>query len=151
MNGDQTNRLLELYRQYTTSISRFGYFMMALSASSIAFAIQKTLDRSLEPILIPLGVAVLSWGFSLFFGLKNRRADNSTLNSNIDLLTLESGEHPGTPADPQERKVIIKMVTDTMNEYAGLSATYSQLQFRLFILGVISFIGWHVLEMYYRI
>jgi len=89
MNGDQTNRMLELYRHYTVSISRFAYFVMALSASSIAFAIQKTLDRSLEPVLIPLGVAVLFWGSSLYFGLKNRRAHDKTLSSNIDQLSLD--------------------------------------------------------------
>jgi len=153
---EHDDNILELFRQHTVAQQRFVYFLLALAATSIAFAIQQTMNRSLTYSLIPLGFAVIAWALSLYFGLRNRRESIETHSVNLDSLLLETGKIPhkikvpSGMTDPQVLAVLKELVDQTMAKHSNEAAKHSQRQFKLFIFGVFTFIVWHVLEMYLR-
>ena len=61
--------LLEMIRQHRTGQDKYSYFLLAVTASAVAFAVQKTDGLGITYSLIPLGAAVLLWGLSFYFGL----------------------------------------------------------------------------------
>jgi hypothetical protein len=65
------DELLEIHRQHRTGQDKYTYFLLAVTASAVAFAIQKTDDVIITYSLLPLGVAIIFWGFSFYFGVKS--------------------------------------------------------------------------------
>ena len=54
--------LIGTYRQLRTSQDKYIYFMLAASASAVAYALNRAQDRPLSLNLIPWGLALLLWG-----------------------------------------------------------------------------------------
>ncbi len=137
----------QLAKQLHEAQSKYTYFLLAIAASAIAFAVQKTTGRPLDWSLVPLGLAVLSWAGSFFAGCRNRAYFNSTLYANIDLLQLQDGSHPMSPRNPQEVVAACEGVREAANFNSSTANFWGHLQFRLLILGAVFFLVWHVFEM----
>ena len=151
---------LEIFRQHTVAQQRFVYFMLALSATSIAFVVQQTMGRSLAYSLIPLGIAVIAWALSLYFGLQNRRSTIEIHSANLDSLLLNTGKIPNTllkmkvPSNVTHSQVLVALkerIAEEMEKHSNQSAKYSKRQFKWYIFGVFAFFVWYILEMYLRI
>ena len=150
---------LEIFRQHTVAQQRFVYFMLALSATSIAFVVQQTMGRSLAYSLIPLGITVIAWALSLYFGLQNRRSAIETHSANLDSVLLNTGKISNTlfkivPPDLTSSQVLVafkKIIAEVMEKHSNQSAKYSKRQFKWYIFGVFAFFVWYILEMYLRI
>jgi hypothetical protein len=142
--------LIETYRQHRTSQDKYIYFMLAASASAIAYALNRAQDRSLSLILIPWGVALLLWGFSFYFGCMHLVYVNSTLFANIQLIRVQKGIHPGAGTDPQVIEAASDGIRSAMESNSNKANRLGHLQFWFFILGVLTYIAWQVSEMYVR-
>src|SRR5690606_18949994 len=94
----------ELRIQFRQQQEKYVYYVIALSVSSIAFSVYQTTGRHLEWSHIPLGVAVLSWGLSVFCGLRFLAYVISTLYSNIYYNDILRGHHPDIGDHPQKIK-----------------------------------------------
>ena len=140
----------ELYSQHRTVQDQYTYFLLATAGAAIAFAVQKTIGDKLSWSLIPLAAAVISWGFSFYFGCRNSGAVQETMMANMDYLNLKEGNHPRQPATQTELFIAINVTRQQAHEMSERSGFYSRGQFRFLILGGVLFIGWHVFEMYLR-
>ena len=82
-----------IHSQLRTAQDKYTYFLLAVAASAIAISIQVTKTDSFSLSLIPLGLAVLSWGGSFYTGCQNIEYVNSTLFANAEYLKVKSGTH----------------------------------------------------------
>lgn len=144
------DELLEFHRQHRTGQDKYTYFLLAVTASAIAFAVQKTDGLKITWSLIPLGLAVLLWGLSFYFGIKNLIWVQTAIFANYSLLQLQKGVHPEQPDHPQLLEAAIRGVTSALESNAKSAQFYGIWQFRLLIGGGILFIVWHILEMVLR-
>ncbi len=147
MSGD---RIIEVYRQLRTSQDKYIYFLLAAAASAVALALNRTQDRQLSLLLLPWGFALVLWGLSFFFGCRHLAYVSSTLFANAELLRIQRGEHPRVGSHPEligAASEDLRSAIDYNSERANLLA---KLQFGFFAAGALSYIAWHILEMYAR-
>jgi hypothetical protein len=89
--------------------------------------------------MIPLGLAVLCWSGSFFSGCRNRAYYSSMLHTNVALLNVQDGTHPGVPFHADA----IAAASEGIKEAAGYNSSkanlWGHLQFRLLVLGAIFF------------
>jgi hypothetical protein len=135
----------ELRIQFRQQQEKYVYYVIALSVSSIAFSVYQTTEQHLEWSHIPLGVAVLNWGISVFCGLRFLRYVNSTLRSNIDCNEILLGHHPDIGDDPQKIKAASSGVMKAIQINSRRAKRLWQEYF--FYLGIILFLFWHILMM----
>jgi len=84
--------LREIYKTLQMSQDKYTYFILATTIASVGFTITQTQDIIFSLSLIPLGISILCWGFSFFFGCRNREYCNSTLYANFELLKVQMGD-----------------------------------------------------------
>jgi hypothetical protein len=141
------NEIFELYKQHQTNQDKYTYFLLATAAAAIAFAVQKTEGLLLSWWLLPVGVAIVSWGASFFFGCKNIIWVQTAIYANYNLLQLKRGVHPEQPPHPQLSEAAIQGVDSALASNVSNAKFYAIWQFRTLILGALLFIAWRVLEM----
>jgi hypothetical protein len=144
------NVLLEIHKQHRTGQDKYTYFLLAVAASAVAFSVQKTDGMKIAYSLIPLGGAILLWGLSFYFGVKNIVWVQSSIYANFNLLQLKNGVHPNQPAHPVEQKAAMEGVSSAMEKNSKKAQFYGAWQFRLLIAGAVLFLIWHILEMVLR-
>ncbi len=144
------SELLELQKQHQITQDKYTYFLLAITASAIAFSIQKTETLKITYSLIPLGFAVLVWGISFYFGVKSILYVQSCIYTNYGLLQLKNGIHPKQPQNLELVEAAIDGVKTAFEYNSNKVQFYSVWQIRLIILGGILFLFWHILEMIIR-
>jgi hypothetical protein len=102
--------LMEIHRQHSTGQDKYTYFLLAVTASAVAFAVQKTSGLKITYSLFPLAFAVLLWGVSFFFGCKNLLWVSASISANYSLLQLHKGVHADQPNHPQLLEAAIQGV-----------------------------------------
>lgn len=139
--------LLELYKQHQTSQDKYTYFLLAAAGAAIGFAVQKTEGLHLSWWLLPVGLAIVCWGISFYYGCKNVNWVQTTIYANYSLLQLKAGVHPEQPPHPQLTEAAIAGVRNAIATNAANAQFFGIWQFRMLIAGAIFFIGWRLLEM----
>lgn len=136
-----------LSKQLAEAQTKYIYFLLAVAASAIAFVVQKTTGRSLSLNMLPLGLAVLCWSVSFFAGCRNRAYFSSMLHTNVALLKVQNGTHPGVPYHPDAIAAASEGIKEAADYNSSRANFWGNLQFRLLVLGAICFLVWHVIEM----
>lgn len=136
-----------LSQQLAEAQSKYTYFLLAIAASGIALAVQRTTGHSLSWVLIPLGLAVASWGGSFWAGCQNRAYFSSTLYANLILLQVQDGSHPQVPRYPDAVAAAAEGVREAAEHNSSMANHWGKLQFRFLVLGAVFFITWHVIDM----
>ncbi len=139
---------MELHRQHREGQSKYTYFLLAASASAIAFAMHKTTGSTFNWYQIPLGGAILFWALSFYFGCKNVEWVQTSVLANQALLNLYEGQHPYQPNTLEETEVAIEGTRDALGSNIENAKVCGVRQFRFLITGAVLFITWHLLEMY---
>lgn len=142
--------LIEIHKQHRTGQDKYTYFLLAVTASAIAFSVQKTTDLELTWSMLPLGLAVAVWGTSFYFGCKNLLWVQTSISANYSLLQLQKGVHPDQPNHPQLLEAAITGVISALESNVKNAQFYAEWQFRLLITGAVFFLAWHVIEMIIR-
>jgi hypothetical protein len=137
----------EIQRQFRQQQEKYVYYVLALSVSAIAFAIYKTSGLPLKWSQVPLALSVISWGISIFCGLRFIKYVISTLYANNTYFDILAGRHPDLGNDPEKISAGVKGITQAMESNGEKAQKYFSWQGRLFYFGIILFIIWHVLEM----
>lgn len=138
--------IVELHKAVRDAGEKYVYFLLAAAGAAIAFAITQTQTALLTQSKIPLGLAVVSWGLSFYYGCRQTAQTNAILHANYQYLRAQAGNHPQLPPDPE----VLEIFSQTLEQLADKSGRYVRWQFRFLILGAVFYIGWHVLEMYIR-
>ena len=141
---------LELYRVHRAAQEKYTYFLLAAAGAAIGFAVTQSQTAAFEWPQLPLGLAVLLWALSFFFGCRHLNYVEATLYANMDLLKVQAGMHPEVGAHPQMQAAAAEGIRSAMGTNSIRSARFADWQFRFFVLGAVFFIAWHVVGMYLR-
>lgn len=145
-----SNEQLEVYRALRTSQDKYAYFLLAAVGASIAFAITQTRDHHISWSQVPLGLAVLAWGLSFFFGCRHIAYVNSTLYANAELIRVQDGDHPEVGRNPQMQQVASAGIRSAIESNSTTANSLSKRQFSYFIAVAVLYICWHIIEMSLR-
>ena len=143
-----TEKIMELHKQHRESQSKYTYFLLAASASAIAFAMQKTTGSTYSWFQLPLGGAIVLWALSFYYGCRNIEWVQTAVLANHGLLHLYDGAHPDQPQTPEETKAAITGTTKALYSNIENARVCGEKQFNFLIIGAVLFILWHLLEMY---
>lgn len=142
--------LLEIKRRHREEQHKYAYFLLAISAGSIAFTVKITSGMILSWPMIFLAMAIIFWGLSFFFGCRNRLYSTMTLYASAGIIQLEEGFHPDQPQDPDTLKSAIETVRRAEVLNAEKTGFYGRWQLRLLVWGGVTFLIWHILELIKR-
>ena len=141
---------LEIQRQLRQSQEKYIYYILALCVSAIGFAVYITLDKSLNMIMIPLGLAIISWGISIYSGFRLLEISHAILWINNNMIEVVKGNNPISGYDPRKMQEGITYLQEEVDKASKIARKRFQLQRFCFILGMIFFIIWHVLVLYFK-
>ena len=142
--------LLEVQRQFRNQQEKLTYYLIALSVTSIGFAVYQTSDAPLSDHQVPLGLAVLCWGLSIFCGIRFLGVLLTQLFANNTYLEVVNGQHPEIGNHPGKIDAAVKGLNSALTINRSKAKRLSKFQDNFFYAGVIIFLIWHVLEMYLR-
>ncbi|WP_395444048.1 hypothetical protein [Caulobacter sp. UC70_42] len=137
---------LELRKTIRAHDDKFDYFLLAAAGASIAYAMNQVKGMALSWSQICLGVAVLSWGLSFYFGCERLAYVRGSLAINIQMNDAFHDKR-FTLAD---RHFLRDKGEIAFNKADGMAAVRRKLQYGLLIFGGISYICWQVNEMYWK-
>lgn len=142
--------ILDLHRRHTEAQNKYAYFLLAITASAVAFAMQKTDGMVLSDSMIPLGIALLCWVGSFYCGCRHLVWFQSVLRANYGLLQVRQGVHPIAPNNQEHKEAAIQGIKDAIEHNLDATEAYAISQFRLLVLGTTFFLIWYILEMWLR-
>lgn len=140
-------KLVKVYEQLRVSQDKYTYFILAAAASAIALAINKTENKNISLLMIPLGAALLSWGVSFYYGCRNINYVNSILYANVELLNVQNIKSSAQDVNPQLIEAAIAGIKSAINENNDKSTSCAKWQFGLFIIGAVLYLIWQILSM----
>lgn len=126
------------------------YFLLAAVGAGIALALNQTQGLALTWSQVPLALAILFWALSFYFGCRHLSYVESTLYANASLLKVEAGDHPEVGRNPQVMAAASEGIRAAIQSNSNWASRLARWQFRCLVLGAISYIGWHVYEMFLR-
>lgn len=139
---------IELYKQFNQKQENYTYYIIAFSVAAIGYAIHQTGGVPYKYSQIPLGIAVLSWGLSVFLGLRFIRLVISTVYTNMGLMDIKEGKDPLSGNHPQKIAIGYETVKGIIDTNSKTASNLHKWQYRFFFFGMISLIAWHLYEMY---
>lgn len=139
-----------IQQEFREKQEKYVYYLIALSVSAIGFSIYRTENQSLSYSKIPLALAVISWGISIFCGLKFLKYVISNLYANNGYYEIIKGRHPDLGNDAALIECGVKGVIEAMGTNGKEMKKYFKFQGYLFYSGIILFIVWHIIEMYLK-
>ena len=139
---------IELFRLFRQQQEKYVYYIIALCVTAIGFSVYKTTGIKLNWTQIPLAFSVTCWGLSIFYGLQFLKHTMSYLRANNALFNIIQGIEPGVGTHPQKMDAAYSGVQQAMEATSEKCSTHFRWQERLFYLGIILFLLWHVMEMY---
>ena len=139
---------IEIVKQLREGQNKYTYFIFSITIASIAFAINISSNLALSYYHIPLGIALLSWSYSIYSGFKYIRLVHSTLYANVHYLRALRGEMQEIQSNPATQEPIIIGITQAMENNSEEGSKSSERQLKFFFIGALFFVIWHVLKMY---
>lgn len=144
-----SNLELELGKQFKASREKYIYFLLAMAASAIAYAMTQSKVEPLELRQIPLGLSILSWGLSFVSGLRFvEYATNVTFqNQNYLAFKRELKSYPQDAAVEMQNIFKTKLKETTERQEAKMRL-YGNLQSKSLLAGAVFYVAWHILRMH---
>lgn len=144
---DNSDALSDLYKLHRAGQDKYTYFLLAAAGAAVAFAVTKTEGLTLSWWLVPVGLAILSWGCSFYCGCTNVLFVQGAVAANTTLLKLRMGSHPMQPTTTAQMNIALEVTQKGMATNIDKAAAHGQWQFRFLVAGAVLFIGWRVAEM----
>ena len=139
--------LTEIFRQFVSAQEKYDYFLMSVAMASIAFAVHRTTGMLLDWFMTILGVAVTLWAISFIAGCRRRNYIGSNMFANMDLLKVQSSQHPLSGTHPQKIAAASEGIIEAMEKNSDKASFWAKVQLYSLIIGAIIFIIWHAIEM----
>lgn len=142
--------LKELHSQHRNGQEKYTYFLLGAAGATVGFALQQTSGMKMGLPMIPLGIAVLLWGLSFYFGCRNLLWVQTSIMANYSLLQLQKGVHAEQPDHPELLAAAMRGVRSALDSNIKRAQFSGIWQFRLLIAGAVFYVAWHILEMAIR-
>jgi hypothetical protein len=141
---------IEIYKQHRTAQDKYIYFLLAAAGAAITFAVTQTQGLKLSWSQVPLACAASLWALSFFFGCRHLGYVESTLFANAELLKVQAGEHPRVGVHSELIAAASEGIREAIESNSTWAGKYARWQFRCLVLGAMSYLGWHIFEMWLR-
>ncbi len=138
--------LSNLEKQHFEGNTKFIYFLLASSGACIAFSLNKAEGSPLGWSLILLGIAVLSWGFSIFFGCLLIKKILALIGENHSEISVQIGTHENQPKSHTEVEAALRAIDKKIGIDTKKASSFTKYQLGLFVGGGIFFIAWEITE-----
>ncbi|MDP1623772.1 MAG: hypothetical protein Q8M08_15710 [Bacteroidales bacterium] len=138
---------LEIQRHFRSSQEKYVYYLISLCVSAIGFSIYITLNKTLSYIMLPLGLSILAWSLSIINGFKFIELILSILRVNNNYFEVLKGNNPISGTDPQKIKIGVEFLMEEMEKGGMIAKKRYQSQYVFFVIGMASFLVWHILEL----
>lgn len=139
---------IELFKQFSKDQEKFTYYIIALSVTAIGFSIVRTSGLELSYNQIPLAIAILSWGISVYSGFCFLEYRMSTSYANIELFNVHEGKNKDVGNNPVLQQAATEGINEAIKSNSDEAFKYWKLQKKMFYAGVVFYVFWHILEMY---
>jgi hypothetical protein len=139
---------IEIYRQHRTAQDKYVYFLLAAVGAAIAFAVNQTQGAKLAWSQLPLACAVTFWALSFGFGCRHLGYVERTLYANSELLKVAAGEDPKIGMHSQSIAIASETIREVIELNSKRAGRFARWQFRCLVLGAMSYLAWHVVEMW---
>ncbi len=144
-----SNIELELAKESKTSQQKYIYFLLAVAASAIGFAVTQSKIEPLAINHIPLGVSVSLWAISFYSGLQCIEYQISSSHLNWMYLASKRDASQVLGEGAEELISKIKVMTETGLEAKSEKMNmYGKRQSISLLVGALFYICWHILKMY---
>jgi len=140
----------EIREQFRAQQGKLTYYIIALCIAAIGFSIHTTSSDHLGWSHLPIAIAVLCWGGSAYCGLRFMKTVVNILHNNVSYFEVKEGKNPIVGNKPENIALGIKILLEGVASESGKSVGLGKWQHRLFYFGVIFFVTWHVIRMYYN-
>lgn len=141
---------LEIVKAHRTAQDKYTYFLLAVAGASIGFSLSQTQAATISWSKFPFGFSIIFWGASFFCGCRHINYLRSILYTNAELLKIQGGTFPYIGMAPGGIANASQEVYRDIESLSRRAGIYALWQFRCLVAGAISYIIWHVLEMYLR-
>ncbi len=141
-----TDNLLELNKQYSSGQEKFVYFILAASASAIAYALNRAENVALSYTMIPLGISLLLWGLSFLFGSLHQFFTGRFLYFNMASIAYEKWNPTGEDKLKEKSEELSK-INARLKKYNKRVSIFGLCQSLFFLAGAISYTTWQILRM----
>jgi hypothetical protein len=136
-------QLADLHKRHEAAWNKFTYFILAITAASIAFALQRSEGASVDWTLLFLAFGLCLWALSFWCGISELKQASHALQKNYTLLEIEAGVY-GRVSDGNPDVLSVKRsLSEAIKEAASKADTYHSWQLRLYISGAVSYVFWH--------
>jgi len=122
---------------------KYIYYIIALSVAAIGFVIINTKGEPLNWTQVPVGLAVISWGFRFLQYVL------SSLYANKEYLDVLEGKHEKVGVHPQKIQAAASGIRQALESNSDATQSLGTYQNIFFYSGIILYLIWHVIEMYY--
>lgn len=127
---------------------KYVYYLVGVSVAAIGFVIVNTKGAPLNWVYLPAGLSVISWGISIYCGLRFMQYSTGTLFDNAQLLEMQKGTHPVTGTDPKKVKDGVSIKWEQILKNLPTAEKLSKAQNIFFYSGIILYLIGHIIEMY---
>jgi hypothetical protein len=145
MNQDPLTSPAEIHKAHQTSQERLIYFLLAAAGAAVAFATQKTEGQSLSWWLLPLGLAVLAWASSFYFGCRAVTWSHTAMRREIYLLQVKERNvaFERTFHEDEQINAHLASLDEAILKWSRLYAW----QFRFLVAGGVLYCIWRLSEL----
>jgi len=140
----------EVFRQFRQAQDKYVYFLLAAAGAAIGLAVNQTQTATLRWSELPLACAVICWALSFVFGCRHLAYQTSSLYANLALFKVESGRYPQIGEHPQMMSAASQGIRDAIASNSNRANRFGKLQFVFLVSGAVSYLAWHVAEMWLR-
>ncbi len=142
------NEQIEIQKSYRQRQEKYVYYIIALCVAATAFSVQITLNKPLSISQVPLGIAVLFWAISIFCGLKFLAYSMSIMYANNELFKIINRQDEYQQKDQSYLTSAFEGVKLAIESNGKVASRYFKVQRYGFYAGFLSFLFWHIVEMY---
>lgn len=143
-----SNIELELGKQFKAAQEKYIYFLLAVAASAIGYAMTQSKVEPLAYRHIPLGLSVLFWAVSFFSGLRFIEYATSFTFQNQNYLAFKRELKKYSQESAAELLSEFKKgFNDTSKKQQNKMELYGNLQSITLLIGAFFYIFWHILRM----
>jgi hypothetical protein len=123
--------LNNLSQRLAEELSKYTQFLLAIAGAAIAYALEQAEGAVISWDSLLLIVALLLWCGSFYFGIRHLRLFRSHMIENAKAIMLEE---------------TFNEMTKRLEPWVEKMESSSNLQYSLFIYGVVFYIGWYFIE-----
>ena len=140
----------ELFNQFNSGRNQYTYFIMAIDASGIGFALAKVDEKVFTWPLSIFLFAIISWAVSFFAGIRFQQQKNKILLLEYKNMDTREVDYPGIMGD----QLLIEAASTKIKVQAGEAQKKIYLSYNLLnlfmILGIIFYVAYQIWEMAIR-